>query len=196
MTEPGQPWVMISGSASSCSERTWMKWMSTPSISVLNCGSAFSLASHARQSCSVSQKRANASIVASCTPCDRPGVLLGSLAEVTVEPQAAEPVRSSLIRHFTAATGAGQRHAVAPLAGDPGLAAARARGRHSMRASRREARRQPAPQRGSANARSDERTLTTFEPLRKVDLGLPGTRAFHTCLAGRIGDVCASDAQM
>ena len=34
MTEPGQPWVMISGSASSCGERTWMKWMSTPSISV------------------------------------------------------------------------------------------------------------------------------------------------------------------
>ena len=44
MTEPGQPWVMISGNASSCSERTWMKWMSTPSISVMNCGNAFSLA--------------------------------------------------------------------------------------------------------------------------------------------------------
>ena len=50
MTEPGQPWVMISGSASSCGERTWMKWMSTPSISVMNCGSAFSRASHLRQS--------------------------------------------------------------------------------------------------------------------------------------------------
>ena len=45
MTEPGQPCVMISGSAFSCGERTWMKWMSTPSISVVNCGSAFSLAS-------------------------------------------------------------------------------------------------------------------------------------------------------
>ena len=45
MTEPGQPCVMISGMASSCLERTWMKWISTPSISVVNCGSAFSLAS-------------------------------------------------------------------------------------------------------------------------------------------------------
>jgi hypothetical protein len=26
ITEPGQPWVMISGSASSCGERMWMKW--------------------------------------------------------------------------------------------------------------------------------------------------------------------------
>jgi hypothetical protein len=50
MTEPGQPWVMISGNASAWGERTWMKWMSTPSISVLNCGRAFSLASQARQS--------------------------------------------------------------------------------------------------------------------------------------------------
>ena len=45
MTEPGQPWVMISGSAFSCRDLTWMKWISTPSISVVNCGSAFSLAS-------------------------------------------------------------------------------------------------------------------------------------------------------
>jgi hypothetical protein len=36
---------MISGSAFSCGERTWMKWMFTPSISVVNCGRAFSLAS-------------------------------------------------------------------------------------------------------------------------------------------------------
>ena len=50
MTDPGQPWVTISGSASSWRERTWMKWMSTPSISVMNCGSAFSLASTLRQS--------------------------------------------------------------------------------------------------------------------------------------------------
>jgi hypothetical protein len=50
MTEPGQPCVMISGSAFSCGDSTWMKWMSAPSISVLNYGSAFSSASHARQS--------------------------------------------------------------------------------------------------------------------------------------------------
>jgi hypothetical protein len=50
MIEPGQPCVMISGSASACGDRTWMKWMSSPSISVVNCGNAFSLASHARQS--------------------------------------------------------------------------------------------------------------------------------------------------
>ena len=31
-------------------ERTWMKWMSSPSISVMNCGNAFSFASHVRQS--------------------------------------------------------------------------------------------------------------------------------------------------
>ena len=55
MTEPGQPCVMISGSASACGDLTWMKWMSTPSISVVNCGSAFSLASHACQSYSVAQ---------------------------------------------------------------------------------------------------------------------------------------------
>ena len=50
MIEPGQPWVTMSGSASACWERTWRKWMSRPSISVMNCGSAFSLASHLRQS--------------------------------------------------------------------------------------------------------------------------------------------------
>ena len=55
MTEPGQPCVMISGSASGCGNLTWIKWMSTPSISILNCGSAFSLASHARQSKSAAQ---------------------------------------------------------------------------------------------------------------------------------------------
>jgi hypothetical protein len=41
---------MISGSAFSCRDFTWMKWMPIPSITVVNCGSAFSLASHARQS--------------------------------------------------------------------------------------------------------------------------------------------------
>jgi hypothetical protein len=55
MTEPGQPWVMISGNASAWGDFTWMKWISTPSISVVNCGSAFSLASTLRQSCSVAQ---------------------------------------------------------------------------------------------------------------------------------------------
>ncbi len=46
---------MISGNASSCRDFTWMKWTSTPSISVLNCGSAFSRASHRRQSYSFTQ---------------------------------------------------------------------------------------------------------------------------------------------
>ena len=50
MTEPGQPCVMISGSAFVVRRLTWMKWMSTPSISVVNCGSAFSFASTLRQS--------------------------------------------------------------------------------------------------------------------------------------------------
>jgi hypothetical protein len=55
MTEPGQPCVMISGNAFSCFDRTWMRWMSVPSISVVNCGSALSFVSVARQSCSVVQ---------------------------------------------------------------------------------------------------------------------------------------------
>jgi Bacterial low temperature requirement A protein (LtrA) len=55
ITEPGRPWVMISGNASSCSDRTWIKWISTPSISVVNCGSALSMASALRQSYSVAQ---------------------------------------------------------------------------------------------------------------------------------------------
>ena len=40
---------------SGCDERTWMKWMSTPSISVMNCGSAFNFASTPRQLYSVAQ---------------------------------------------------------------------------------------------------------------------------------------------
>jgi hypothetical protein len=55
MIEPGQPWVMISGNAFSWRDVTWMKWTSTPSISVVNCASAFSLASHLRQSYSLVQ---------------------------------------------------------------------------------------------------------------------------------------------
>ena len=50
ITDPGQPWVRISGSASGRGERTWAKTMRIPSISVWNCGSAFSRASVARQS--------------------------------------------------------------------------------------------------------------------------------------------------
>ncbi len=55
MIEPGQPCVTISGSAFWCGDRTWMKWMSSPSISVVNCGSAFSVAWHLCQSYSVAQ---------------------------------------------------------------------------------------------------------------------------------------------
>ena len=43
-TEPGQPWVMMIGSALSCGDSTWMKWMSRPSTSVMKCGNAFSRA--------------------------------------------------------------------------------------------------------------------------------------------------------
>ena len=50
MIEPGQPCVMITGSAFSCFERTWMKWMSSPSISVMKCGTALSFASALLQS--------------------------------------------------------------------------------------------------------------------------------------------------
>jgi len=55
MTEPGQPCVMINGNAPACRDLTWMKWIPSPSISVTNCGSAFSFASHVRQSYSVPQ---------------------------------------------------------------------------------------------------------------------------------------------
>jgi hypothetical protein len=47
-----------------------MKWMSRPSIPVVNCGSALSLASIRRQSCSVAQYCASFCMVASCTPCE------------------------------------------------------------------------------------------------------------------------------
>jgi hypothetical protein len=49
-TEPGQPWVMTSGSAFSCFERAWMKWTFCPSSSVRKCSKRFSNASAARQS--------------------------------------------------------------------------------------------------------------------------------------------------
>ena len=35
MIEPGQPWVMITGSAFGCFDFTWMKWMSSPSMLVM-----------------------------------------------------------------------------------------------------------------------------------------------------------------
>ena len=47
-TDPGQPWQTMSGSASSCFERAWMKWMSSPSISVMKFRAAFSRASQLR----------------------------------------------------------------------------------------------------------------------------------------------------
>src|SRR4051794_23456248 len=55
ITEPGHPWVMISGSAFSCADVTWMKWISTPSISVTNCGRSFSRPSTRPKSYSSSQ---------------------------------------------------------------------------------------------------------------------------------------------
>jgi hypothetical protein len=54
-TEPGQPCVIIAGNAFECGDFTWIKWTSTPSIAVLNCGSAFSCVSNVRQSYSVVQ---------------------------------------------------------------------------------------------------------------------------------------------
>jgi hypothetical protein len=43
MIEPGQPWETTSGSASWCGDRTWMKWMSSPSMLVTNCASVIQL---------------------------------------------------------------------------------------------------------------------------------------------------------
>jgi len=37
ITDPGQPCVMMHGVAPSTGERTCRKWMSTPSIVVMNC---------------------------------------------------------------------------------------------------------------------------------------------------------------
>ncbi len=54
-TEPGQPWVITSGRASSWGERTCRKWMSSGShpsteIGVVNWGNRLSRASRSRQS--------------------------------------------------------------------------------------------------------------------------------------------------
>jgi hypothetical protein len=48
MIEPGQPCVISIGMASACGERMWANWMSSPSISVMNRGSALSLASNSQ----------------------------------------------------------------------------------------------------------------------------------------------------
>jgi hypothetical protein len=50
MIEPGQPCVISIGIASSCGERMCANWMSSPSMSVMNCGSELSVASTLRQS--------------------------------------------------------------------------------------------------------------------------------------------------
>jgi hypothetical protein len=70
MIEPGQPWLTMSGMAFSCFERTWIKWMSSPSISVTNCGRLFSFVSHRRQSYCAPQNCASCRTVSSCTPWD------------------------------------------------------------------------------------------------------------------------------
>ena len=48
--EPGQPWVMTSGSASGCGDRWWMKWMSRSPMTVLYWSKALSRRSCSRQS--------------------------------------------------------------------------------------------------------------------------------------------------
>ena len=50
VNEPGQPWVMTNGSAFTCGERTWRKWMSSPSISARNCGKPLKKAARAGHS--------------------------------------------------------------------------------------------------------------------------------------------------
>src|SRR5580700_5361116 len=52
-----------------------MKWMSSPSISVMKCGSACSVASHLRQSYSVAQYCARSCSIASGTPCESSGTV-------------------------------------------------------------------------------------------------------------------------
>ncbi|MCY1234020.1 hypothetical protein D9M72_465870 [compost metagenome] len=55
MIEPGQPWVTMRGIAFLCFDRTCMKWMSTPSMLVTNCGRSLSFFSTFRQSYLVAQ---------------------------------------------------------------------------------------------------------------------------------------------
>ena len=54
-TEPGQPWVITSGSASGSGERTCMKCTRCSWIVVVNCGKPFSWRSCTRQSYPVRQ---------------------------------------------------------------------------------------------------------------------------------------------
>jgi hypothetical protein len=54
-TEPGQPWVRISGIAFSSGDRTWRKCTFAPSIVVVNWGNSLSRASSFRQSYEVRQ---------------------------------------------------------------------------------------------------------------------------------------------
>ncbi|MNN89234.1 hypothetical protein D3C81_2070180 [compost metagenome] len=65
ITEPGQPCAISSGKAFSCFERTWMKWISRPSIWVMKFGTAFIFDSMTRQSYRVAQWLASFWIVAS-----------------------------------------------------------------------------------------------------------------------------------
>jgi hypothetical protein len=57
--DPGQPWVISSGIASGCGERWWMKWMSSPSISVTYWSKRLSSVSRVRQSYSFAQYAAS-----------------------------------------------------------------------------------------------------------------------------------------
>ena len=68
ITDPGHPCVTIIGSAFSCFDFTWMKWISRPSISVMKFGYEFSRASTLRQSWFAAYFT-SCCIVASCTPC-------------------------------------------------------------------------------------------------------------------------------
>jgi hypothetical protein len=53
--EPGQPWVKMRGIAFGFLDLAWMKWISSPSIVVRNCGKRLSSDSNRRQSYSRSQ---------------------------------------------------------------------------------------------------------------------------------------------
>ena len=70
-TEPGQPWVMTSGTASGSGERACTKWMSRSSIRVVNCGHAFIRSWAAAKSYSSAQYVARSRTNASGIPCDQ-----------------------------------------------------------------------------------------------------------------------------
>ena len=71
ITEPGQPWVINSGRAFSLGDRLWMKWMSSPSICVLNWPKPFSIASQRRQSYVLRQWSTSERTCSSGAPCDQ-----------------------------------------------------------------------------------------------------------------------------